>query len=320
VLSVKRADRQRAAVIALGILLACYRCAAALNPSLSINQYAHTAWTAREGFSKGIINAIAQTPDGYLWLGTEFGLLRFDGVRSVPWQPPPGEHLPSSLIRSLLATRDGRLWIGTVKGLASWKDSKLTYYPELAEQSVRRLLEDRAGTVWAGGAQASTGRLCAIQGGSAQCYGEDGSLGREVTSLYEDSRGNLWAGATTGLWRWKPGPPERYPMPGVEGLIEGDNGALLTCMPRGIKLLLDGKAEVYLLPEYGSQFKPSCLFRDRNGGLWIGTTDRGLLHVHQGRTDVFAQSDGLSGDFIRTLFEDREGNIWVAATDGLDLA
>src|SRR5580700_2491504 len=104
----------------MGILLACYRCASALNPSLSIDQYAHTTWTAREGFPKGIINAIAQTPDGYLWLGTEFGLLRFDGVRSVPWQPPAGEHLPSSFIRSLLATRDGRLWIGTAKGLASW--------------------------------------------------------------------------------------------------------------------------------------------------------------------------------------------------------
>ena len=92
-------------------------CASALNPSLDINQYAHTAWKIRDGFFKGAISSIAQTPDGYLWLGTEFGLLRFDGVRSVPWQPPAGEHLPSSYIRSLLAARDGRLWIGTVKGL-----------------------------------------------------------------------------------------------------------------------------------------------------------------------------------------------------------
>ena len=100
-----------------------------LNPSLDISQYAHTAWTIRDGFFKGIIYSIAQTPDGYLWLGTEFGLLRFDGVRSVPWQPPAGEHLPSSYIRSLLAARDGRLWIGTSEGLASWKDGKLTQLP-----------------------------------------------------------------------------------------------------------------------------------------------------------------------------------------------
>src|SRR6202171_893775 len=122
---------ERRAVIALGILLACCPCASALNPSLDINQYAHTAWAVREGFFKSTITSIAQTPDGYLWLGTEFGLLRFDGVRSVPWQPPAGEHLPGGSIRSLLAARDGRLWIGTTEGLASWKDGKLTHYPEL---------------------------------------------------------------------------------------------------------------------------------------------------------------------------------------------
>jgi len=72
------------------LLLACCRCASALNPSLEVSQYAHTAWTIREGFFKGAINAIAQTPDGYLLLGTEFGLLRFDGVRSFPWPPSTG--------------------------------------------------------------------------------------------------------------------------------------------------------------------------------------------------------------------------------------
>ena len=107
--------------IALSIVLACCPCASALNPSLDINQYAHFAWTVRDGFFKGTINSIAQTPDGYLWLGTEYGLLRFDGVRPVPLQLPYGEHLPSNNIRSLLAARDGCLWIGTAKGLASWK-------------------------------------------------------------------------------------------------------------------------------------------------------------------------------------------------------
>jgi ligand-binding sensor domain-containing protein len=122
---------ERRACIALGILLACCPCASALNPSLDINQYSHKSWTVGDGFFKGPIAAIAQTGDGYLWLGTESGLLRFDGVRTVPWRPPAGEHLPSGSIRSLLATRDGRLWIGTAKGLASWKDGKLMVYPEV---------------------------------------------------------------------------------------------------------------------------------------------------------------------------------------------
>jgi signal transduction histidine kinase/ligand-binding sensor domain-containing protein len=313
-----RAHKQRRAAITLGILLACCPCAFALNPSLDISQYAHTAWKVRDGFSQSAINGIAQTPDGYLWLGTEFGLLRFDGVRSVPWQPPTGQHLPSSIIWSMLAARDGTLWIGTLKGLASWKDGKLTQYPELAGMGVTSLLEDREGTIWVG-AQGTSGRLCAIQGGRAHCSREDGSLAPPLWSLYEDRQGKIWAGVQGGLWRWKPGPPKLYPMPDtVQALIDDHNGALLVGMPSGIRRFIDGKVQAYPSRGGGRQFSTNCLLRDRNGGLWIGTLSHGLFHVHDGRTDVFAQSDGLSGDFILRLFEDREGNIWVATSSGLD--
>jgi signal transduction histidine kinase/ligand-binding sensor domain-containing protein len=308
---------ERRATIAAAVLLASCTCASALNPSLDINQYAHNAWTIRNGFFNSVIYSIAQTPDGYLWLGTEFGLLRFDGVRRVPWQPPAGEHLPSTYVRSLLAARDGRLWIGTAEGLSSWKDGKLTQYPKLAGQNVHALVEDREGVVWAGGGL-PTGRLCAIRPAGVQCYGNDGSLGRGFFFLHEDSGGNLWAAGPIGLLRWKPDPPKLYPMPDQPLEIEGDNGALLISMRSGIRQLVDGKVEPYPLPGPAQQFTPVRLLRDRNGGLWIGTTDRGLLHVHQGRTDVFGQSDGLSGDYIQRLFEDREGNIWVATVDGLD--
>src|SRR5580658_725833 len=144
-----KADKR--AVIALGVALACCPCILALDPSLDINQYAHTSWKASEGFAKGQIHSIAETPDGYLWLGTDFGLLRFDGVRNVAWQPPADQHLPSSRIYSLLVARDGTLWIGTTKGLASWNGGRLTQYPELAGQSIFTLLEDREGTIWVGG-------------------------------------------------------------------------------------------------------------------------------------------------------------------------
>ncbi len=294
----------------------------ALNPSLDVSQYAHTSWKIRDGFPKGQITSIAQTPDGYLWLGTEFGLLRFDGIRNVPFQPPADQQLPSNFIFSLLVTRDGTLWIGTSKGLASWKDGKLTEYPELAGQYIFKLLEDHEGTVWASGITVTTGRLCAIRNGSVLCYGEDGALGRGAFNLYEDSKGNLWAGVKTGLWRWKPGPPQFYPLPGepdgIQGLGEDDDGTLLVGWRGGISRFVGGKTEAYPLPGTVGQFRAKRLFRDRDGSLWIGTTNRGLLHVHQGRTDVFAPSNGLSGESVYTLFEDREGNIWVATINGLD--
>ncbi|HKQ40152.1 MAG TPA: two-component regulator propeller domain-containing protein, partial [Verrucomicrobiae bacterium] len=304
------------------MLLAWCPSAFALNPSLDVSQYAHTSWKIRDGFPKGQITSIAQTPDGYLWLGTEFGLVRFDGIKNVQWQPPPDRQLPSSLIMSLLTTRDGTLWVGTSKGLASWKYGKLTEYPELAGQNIFRLIEDREGVVWVGGTAVPTGKLCSIKNGSVRCYGEDGSLGRGAFNLYEDSKGNFWVAVENGLWHWGPGPPKFYSLPATNGFIEtfseGDDGTLLIGTRGGLQRFVDGKTEAYPLPGTVGQFRLSWLLHDRDGGLWIGTMDRGLVHVHRGRTDVFTPSDGLSGENVYTLFEDREGNIWVATANGID--
>jgi signal transduction histidine kinase/ligand-binding sensor domain-containing protein len=296
-------------------------CAFGLNPALDIDQYAHQPWTVREGSFKGSIYAIAQMPDGYLWLGTEFGLERFDGVRSVPWQPPRGDHLPGGRIRSLLAARDGRLWIGTDEGLASWKGGKLTHYAEFAGKTVLSILEDRAATIWAAAwSVASTGgRLCTIRDGRVQCYGDDGSLGHGIDGLYEDREGKLWAGTVEGVWRWKPEPAKFFPMPIVtSSFAEDDGGELFITTLDGIRTLVNEQAGPYLVRAHGQLSKFGKLLRDRDGGLWVGTYDGGLLHEYRGRTRRFTHSDGLSGDSIRCLFEDREGNMWVGTRDGLD--
>ena len=314
-------------MIGLAILLACCRCVFALDPSLEVSQYAHTVWTIRDGFFKGNIYAMAQTPDGYLWLGTEFGLLRFDGIRSTPWQPPAGQHLPDNNINSLLVTDDGTLWIGTDAGLVTWSSGKLTWRPELGEHFVASLFEDREGTVWAG-SLANSGRLCALRSDGAHCYGDDGAFGRAVWSSYEDGSGNLWAAAQSGLWRMKPGPPRRYPTPAeLIGLSKADNGRLLVAVHgAGLMQLAGDHLESYPIRSAsnsnqllsGRDLNSNRILRDRDGGLWIGAVERGLIHVHHGRTDVFTRSNGLSGDVVLSLFEDREGNVWVATTGGLD--
>ena len=302
----------------MGLLLGCLP-VSALNPSLDIGQYAHKAWAIREGFSKGVINSIAQTPDGYLWLGTEFGLLRFDGIQAVPWSPPGPHVLPGSFVNALVAARDGTLWIGTHTGLASWNGANLTRYPEFDGKIVASILEDRGGELWVGVlGTGATGRLCSIRGRQTHCYGEDGSFGIGVFSLYEDATGNLWAGDVRGLWRYKPDPPKRYASSPTEirSIVQGDDGKLLMAMNGGVRQLVSGKLEPYPLAPASSS--PYRLLRDRDGGLWIATYGQGLIHIHQGRTDVFSRADGLSSDVILSVFEDREGNIWAATTEGLD--
>ena len=310
----------RAATLS-SIVLAWSACAFALDPSLDIRQYAHTEWTAGAGLTTGKINAIAQTPDGYLWLGTDFGLFRFDGVRAVQWRPPAGQQLPSNSVSSLYTSRDGTLWIGTLKGPASWKDGRLKEYPELAGFYVVRILEDREAAIWMSGADPLNGKVCWLHSGTVTCWGENAGLGSGAFGLYEDSQGKVWAGAVSGLWLWKPGPPRLYPLTGemfgVEALGEDNEGALLVGWKGGIRRFNNGKIETYPLHGVG-QFTATCILRDRDGGLWIGTRTEGLVHFHQGKTDVFTPSDGLSGATVQNIFEDREGSLWVVTGTGLD--
>jgi len=317
-------------VVALSAAFAWCAGAEALNPLLDISQYRHTTWTIRDGFSIGTAFAMAQTPDGYLWLGTELGLFRSDGVRFIRWQPPPGQQLPENPY-ALLVSRDGTLWIGTFAGLVSWNNGKLTQYPEVGARFITSLLEDREGTVWVGalgGAPGSpTGRLCAIQNGGTRCYGQDGAFGSFVWSLVEDRSGALWAGAESGLWHWKPGPPKRYAVPGARlaDLTQSSDGQpILGIRGGGLRQVAGDKLEAYPIRSPSNATLPdrdidaNKLLRDRDGGLWIGTDQRGLIHVHHGRTDVFTADSGLSSNIIASLFEDREGNIWVSTAGGLD--
>jgi signal transduction histidine kinase/ligand-binding sensor domain-containing protein len=301
--------------------VACCASVLALDPTLDISQYAHTSWKVRDGFPKGAVFSIAQTPDGYLWIGTEFGLFRFDGVRAVPWQSADGQRLPGNFINVLLTARDGTLWIGTRGGLASWNHGHLHQYPELAGAVVFAVIEDHDGAVWVGSGSAPGRSLCAIKSEKMQCFGA-ASLGQAVTALYEDRERNLWVwGQDSGLWRWVPAPQRYFGSPHeharVNAILEDDSGTLLLGTDGGVIELVNEMFKPYPVPQNGVPAIPVRLIRSRDGSIWIGST-RGLLHVHDKRIDEFRAIDGLSADFVASIFEDREGNIWVGTQDGLD--
>jgi signal transduction histidine kinase/ligand-binding sensor domain-containing protein len=319
--------RVKIAALALGALSPLLLCpsALALDPSLDVSQYAHTAWQVREGFTQGFIRSIAQTPDGYIWLGTGFGLFRFDGVRVDHWQPPlNGAQLPNNVIVCLHVARDGTFWIGTMGGLASWRDGKLTRYPDLAGLLIASILEDRNGTVWVGSSSlASPGKLCAIDGTNVDCHGSGGVLPKGVSFLYEDSHDVLWVLAPDGVWRWRPGPPRFYHMPFgtavAPDLVEAGAGTLLIPLPGGLAQFGGGKLETqHPYPAPARKVDGTRILLDRNGAVWIGTAGAGVVHFYHGRADVFSHADGLSSDLVTSLFEDREGDVWVATLGGLD--
>jgi signal transduction histidine kinase/ligand-binding sensor domain-containing protein len=308
-------------------LLALSPAAHALRPSQQLGQYAHTSWTSRDEYSLGAVFAMAQTPDGYLWLASERGVARFDGEKFTLWQPPAGQRLPSSPY-SIMASRDGTLWIGTYAGLASWDGEKLTTYPQIGQVAVLALLEDRDGIVWFGAITSDErGALCNVRQGRAECHGDDRRLGKMVWSLAEDSTGSLWVGADSGLWRWKPGSPQRFTLPGQVGDLVSSGQELLIGIRGGGLLRFSGddlapypirRADDPAKRVPDSIVKSNKILRDREGGIWIGTDGIGLHHVTDGMAESFSVASGLSGDIACSLFEDREGNIWFASERGLD--
>ena len=325
-----RGARAVAQILTIALLLILCPRASALDPNLDASQYGHKSWRVRDGFVDGRIGAITQTTDGYLWLGTVTGLFRFDGVRAVPFKPTGNQRLPSEDIRALLGARDGTLWIGTLRGLVSWKDGELTRHRELDGRGVLALVEDRDGTIWAGGVQTRAsgrpGGLCGFSpnGRGGRCYGGElsfGPFGLQL-QLLVDKRGVLWAARQNRLWRVHPGPVRAYPLPdnSVGGLAEDPSrpGDILVSGPSGVSRLAGDKLEPFKLKGGVVHMAAGRLLRDRDGNLWIGTDQQGLLHLHRETLDAFDHSDGLSGDITRSFYEDREGNIWVGGQDGLD--
>src|SRR5271166_4949085 len=205
----------------------------ALDAALDVDQYAHTTWKDNDGPVRGPVITIAQTPDGYLWFGTETGLIRFDGFTAVPWHPPSGTLLPDEHIRALLAAQDGSLWIGTWAGLAHWSHAKLDVFPQLAGQFINALLQDRQGTVWVAATIQNEGvhaTICSIRDGDIDCQVSDRH--EAIGSLYEDSNGRLWASGSSTIWRVRPGTYEprtvsRKPIGSLHALAEDADGTLL---------------------------------------------------------------------------------------------
>jgi signal transduction histidine kinase/ligand-binding sensor domain-containing protein len=324
-------------LLAVCVLLILYLAtsARAVDPNKHISQYAHTAWRIQDGVLSGAPRVIAQTADGYLWIGTPSGLIRFDGVRFVPWIFPNGEQLPSARINALLGTPDGSLWIGTAVGLSRWQNNHLTNYPnELGV--VTAIVQARNGTVWFQTSPAAGGGkpLCQIIGTETRCYGKSDGIPVDVyTPLVEDSQGNLWIGGNTTLLRWKPDSRGVYNPSGlkanaggagISGLAVDPDGSLWVGMSNsgpglGLQRLAQEVWKPFRTPEFDSSTVAlETVFLDREKALWVGTTKHGVYRIYGGKVEHFGSAEGLSSDYVFKFFEDREGNLWVVTSKGID--
>ena len=322
-------------LLIVALISPMYPDARALDPTRAISQYAHSAWRLQDGFLNANPTAVAQTKDGYLWVGTEGGgLLRFDGIRFEAWIPPSGRQLPSQNIYALAASTDGGLWIGTARGLAHWTGSDLVSYP-LVGRIVSIMIRGN-GEVWVSRTRFADnlGPVCKVSAAKPECYGKaDGLEFPYATTLTEDISGQPWIADTTGITRWQHGSSKRYPLPkltaaegldGVQALAASPDNSLLVGIDRagpglGLQQFNQGRWKPVVVPGLdGSTLQVSTLFLDRDHGLWIGTVNDGIYRINDSTVNHYSSLNGLSGDFVNSISQDQEGNLWVVTTRGLD--
>jgi signal transduction histidine kinase/ligand-binding sensor domain-containing protein len=299
-----------------------------------LDQLYHTRWAFSDGAPAEIF-AITQTTDGYLWLGTTSGLIRFDGVHFKKYGPELGLPLTGRYVSSLLAVADGGLWIGFGSGDATFlKDGKVRNYSEqdgLPSKSIRAMVIDGHGVIWA----AALGGVARFDGSNWKRIGADWNFSGPATAALADKRGTLWIGTEDGLFSLSEGAKGFQKEPGFSGYItkltQGPDGSVCVA-------LLGGSAG------FGHQVRKSIrvlqpnlrmssldILADDQGSVWVTTMGDGLqrlsysdrigrLATTGGKTDIetFTQKDGLSSDYIESIFEDREGNVWVGTNAGLD--
>jgi diguanylate cyclase (GGDEF)-like protein len=310
-------------------LVALWLCAwvspcAALDPDKAVTQYLHTGWTHADGLPQNAVQAIVQTRDGYLWLGTQEGLARFDGLNFKVFDSTNTPEMTSSTILCICEGRDGSLWVGTEGGgLLQFKDSTCTAYrapAPLPSDQVLCILEDREGTLWVG----TYGGLARLRHNSwTTCTTTAGAPLEKVRCILDGPAGAILAGTDGGLFLARgegfglhplsPSLPDQR----VRSLARGPSGDLWVGMENGgLAQFGDGHRRLFTAADGLPGERVYVLLYDRDGNLWAGTEGGGLGRYSRGTWSRYTTRQGLSSDLVYALCEDREGSLWIGAFGG----
>jgi len=280
----------------------------------SLDQLVHRVWRFEQGLPQNSVLALQQTDDGYLWIATQEGLARFDGVRFTVFSSATVPAFRSDRINALLKDASGALWSATDDGLIQYDHGSFLRFglrDGLPDAGVLCLLQDRNGQIWVG-----TRNGAAVYVAAEKRFARVPTLADyPIESLLRDRRGRLWAGTNAGL-RQVMSPISSRVVVGVAQpvrcLLEDRKGVIWIGSETGL-FRMDGDrlAEV---PEIAGRVL--SLLEDRTGTLWAGTNGDGLKRVTAGAVTSFTTQDGLSNDVVTSLFEDREHILWIGTYGG----
>lgn len=277
-----------AAVIFIILLQFIWSPVRGLSPEKKIDQYLKDQWGTEDGLPSNEIHAIAQSPDGYLWIVTLKGLVRFDGMEfsNISLADIEGNGSGEAFIPStLFVDREGILWLGSVKGLTSFdyrtkRFNTLTRIKSSTRDRIRRIIKDVGGNIWLSLWDGYVNRFS--NGKFTEFNASHGLKGNRINAIVENKKGKLlFATREKGIFQFKDDKFLKYPVAGLDGDI------------------------IHYMHE------------DRRGHLWIGTNKR-LFRITDQRVETFTTRDGLSNNFITYILEDNQHNLWIGTMKGLN--
>jgi diguanylate cyclase (GGDEF)-like protein len=297
--------------------------ASGLDPSIPIERFAHQTWRRSDGLPRNGVTALASTPDGYLWIGTQGGLARFDGLRFTEIDTSARDEF----VTALIAHANGDLWVGTRSGLLRLGprgdlEEVGTSDPTVSTPYIRSLAHGSGHQMWSG---TSTGTVTGWIGGHPHPFASTRELtGGTIRALLEDPDGTLWIGSSRGLFSARDGRLEQPPpwlgsTPiAVRALAVTTDGLWVGTERAGLLLLTpDGPVQQAARLGLATDEPVWTLMADRDDCLWVGAGRSGVRRLCGDRLSTMTAAAGLAGDVVWSLHEDSEGSVWIGTRVGL---
>jgi ligand-binding sensor domain-containing protein/two-component sensor histidine kinase len=320
----KRAHEFVALQLWIAVFLFAASVSGALGSTNSIGRYSVRIWQSDDGLPHNSVWAVAQGAQGYLWVGTQQGLVRFDGLRFVAVEEVDAPELKRGWITALCAAHDGSLWIGCDgTGLIRLKDGAFTHFGEadgLPNLQIRALMEAQDGSLWIG----SEGGVTRYQNGNLNTFTDkNGLANNSVRAVCQDHSGNIRVATLRGLSSISAEGNISTMNFGIgavanslKGVCEDARGNIWVSCNEGITRDGENGRAIYSQSEGLPDRKSTVLFHDRSDRVWVGTYS-GLACLVNGEVVAKPMNEAGFGDLVYTIYEDREENLWVGARDGL---
>lgn len=285
-----------------------------LKPDKNIDQYFHETWTSQRGLPGEAVYQILQSRDGYLWMRSSAGLVRFDGVRFVLMD----EVIGSEPVKAIAMSADGDLLIRTTSRTVVYKDGGFSDYlppKPLPDGDIRAIFESREHKIFLG----SDDFVYTVQRDGINLLQSHTAW---INTFIEDDKGTVWIGGTYNLYAYRNGELQSAIKMGTDervlALLQDHLHDIWAGTARGLFRLSNTKTSLEPVHNRVLRNGVSEMIEDRQGNLWMGTPSSGLVRITGRVTSSFQFSDGLSANRIHALFEDREGSLWVGTASGLD--